>query len=668
MTATAPALQPAFPSEGLPGSGAVPDIDRCLEELAELAQTELSIPAFYAALLDRVLRVLPAVGGAAWACASGRAELLCQSRFPQPLVDRQRPALLENGQPPIHACCLPAHARAADNYPCDHPYPWPLVVCPLAADDRNLVVIEFALGRESGPDVQASAAHLVGVLAEIAGDFHRRRELTRLRQRESALTQFADLVSRLHARLDPVATAYSIANDGRQWIGCDRVSVLRLRHGRGLALAVSAVDQMDRSSRQVAALESLAAAVAASGEPLAWHEASGEELPPQLASALQSYLDIGHARQLAVMPLRPVSTANQPTDSLPLGVLVAERFGDERPWLQMRERAAELARAAGPALANALEHHALPLLPLQQRVAKISHALSQRPVAAALCGLALAAAIVLSAIVPADFSVQVEGTVQPEIRRSLFAPADGVATEVRAQHGERVAAGEVLLRIRNPNLDLELARASGELQTAQAKLNAVRSARSRPQEALGSGEQDRLASEEEQLNEQVQGLREQLRVLGDLRGELNVTSPLDGIVLTWNTQQLLADRPVKQGHLLLAVADPAGPWNLELQVPDAELGHVLAGQQADGAQLPVTFLLTSDPALTRRGHLQSLALATDVASGRSTAAAIATLDDPLPEGVRADSQVTARIHCGRRSIAYVWLHDLIDFIRTSMLF
>src|SRR5262245_49292800 len=121
MTATAPALQPDFPPEGLPGNGVALDIDRCLEELAKLAQTELSTPAFYAALLDRALRVLPAVGGAAWQCTTGRAELLCQSHLPQPLADRQRPALLENGQPARGPHCLPAHARAADNYVCDHP-------------------------------------------------------------------------------------------------------------------------------------------------------------------------------------------------------------------------------------------------------------------------------------------------------------------------------------------------------------------------------------------------------------------------------------------------------------------------------------------------------------------------------------------------------------------
>jgi len=647
------------------------ELERCVEELAQLAQSELAPADYYTALLDRALRVLPAVGGAAWQLpAAGRAELLSQIHFPQPLVDRRRPAVPENGQPILQdPFVLPAFARASSLYPCDHPHPWPLIVCPLAADEQTLIVIEVALDRDAGPDVQAGAARLMGVMAEIAADFHRRRELASLRKRDASRAQFAELVTRLHAGLEPSATAYAIANDGRQWINCDRVSVMRLRHSRAITLAVSAVEHVDRRSGQVAALERLAAAVAASGEPLVWHEKRLDDLPPELASVLQSYLDLGHARQLIAIPLRHASAASQPQDQAPPhGMLVVESFVADRPLGTLSERAGELARLSGSALGNALTHHALPLLPLQTRLARLASTLSRRPIAVALGAVGLAAAIALLAIVPADFTVQAEGTLQPQVRRNLFAPSDGVVEEVRAQHGDKVAKGELLLRIRNPGLDLDQGRLGGELQTAQAKLAAVRSVRSRPDDSAAPGDQDRLASEEEQLKQQIEGLANQLSVLRQLREELNVASPLTGVVLTWNTHQLLDDRPVKQGQTLLAVADAAGPWVLELRVPDSEAGHVLAAKQDDQSDLPVTFLVASDSAVTHRGHLERVALATDSAGGESAAEAIVALDGPLPTNARAGARVIVRIHCGRRSIGYVWLHDLIDFVRTSLLF
>ncbi|MCI0357510.1 MAG: hypothetical protein L0211_03370, partial [Planctomycetaceae bacterium] len=61
-------------------SGAAVEVERCLEELAQLAQSELAVADFYAALLDRALRVLPAVGGAAWqVLGAGQAVLVSQN-------------------------------------------------------------------------------------------------------------------------------------------------------------------------------------------------------------------------------------------------------------------------------------------------------------------------------------------------------------------------------------------------------------------------------------------------------------------------------------------------------------------------------------------------------------------------------------------------------------
>ncbi len=639
-------------------NGAALEVERCLDELAQLAQSEPVERDFYAALLDRAVRVLAAEGGAAWQISTGRsARLISQVHLPRPLIDLAQPVMEAAGSwPAAEPVVLPPFARASARYPCDHPHPWPVVLCALAADADARIVLELALDCDAGPDVQSGAGRLVGVLAEIAGDYQRRRELAGLRQRDAHLAQFKQLVARLHAGLDPTQTAYAIANDGRQWIGSDRVSVVRLKSGRAATLAVSAVDHVDRRSAQVAALERLAAAVAASGEPLAWQDTSHSELPPQLMGVLQDYLDLGHARQLVAVPLGKFA------------LLIAESFVAEVPRETLVARTHELAQISGSALENALAHHALPLLPLQQRIAAAAGVLSQRPIAALMAVAAAVLGVVLLAVVPADFTVQAEGELQPQLRRNLFAPSDGVVEEVLVQHGEKVAKGDVLLRLRNAALDLDHSRLSGELQTAQARLSAVRSARSRPQESDQAPDENQLASEEQQLQQQIAGIESQLAVLAQLQSELTVTSPLSGTVLTWNTHELLADRPVQQGQVLLGVADTTGPWTVELHVPDADAGHVLAGQRGDAANLPVTFLLASDPAATHHGQLQRLAQTTDTSSGFSGVQATIAIEGPLPTAARAGGRVSARIHCGRQAIGYVWLHDLIDFARTTFWF
>jgi len=655
------------PAEYRNGSAAV---DECLAELGELAQTEQSPQSFYAALLERALAVFPAVGAAIWQCSPGNEpRLIRQLRFPPPLLARHPTGVAQGQQTSPIAVAIPAYARASALIRVDHPYPWPLVVCPFSIEQPHSMVLEIALSEDTPVDVQSGGARLAGVMAEIAADFHRRRELARLREREASAARFVALVGRLHAQLDPAATAYTIANEGRQWIGCDRVVVLRMRRGSAATLAVSAVDRIDRRSGQIVLLERLASAVGRSGEPLLWQEAASSELAPELAEPLHAYLDASHARHLAVVPLPSprVELAAGERDE-PLGMLVAESYSAERSFDALVERTGELARLAAPAMANALAHHELPLLGLQTRLARWLSAISRRPVAAALVLAVILAVVALLLFVPADFDVEVQGTLQPLQRKNLFAPSDGVVEEVIARHGQQVARGDVLLRMRSPALDLDESRLTGELQTAQARLAAVRSLQSGTGKSADAGNQDRLASEELQLSEQIKSLEKQLAIVHKWRSELTLASPVDGIVLTWNAEQSLSARPVKAGQVLLTLADAASPWVLELQLPDRPAGHVLTGQRGAEGQLPVAFLLASDPAVTYHGQLQSVALAGDASSGQSEVEATVAVNSPLPEGVRAGTRVTARIDCGRRSIGYVWLHDVIDFFRTFLFF
>ena len=84
-----------------------------------------------------------------------------------------------------------------------------------------------------------------------------------------------------------------------------------------------------------------------------------------------------------------------------------------------------------------------------------------------------------------------------------------------------------------------------------------------------------------------------------------MTSPIDGQILTWDVEpQLLESRPVQRGQVLLAVGDLAGPWQLELRLPDDHAGYVLEAEQTIDPKLDVDFLLATDPGTTYRGHVE----------------------------------------------------------------
>jgi hypothetical protein len=157
-----------------------------------------------------------------------------------------------------------------------------------------------------------------------------------------------------------------------------------------------------------------------------------------------------------------------------------------------------------------------------------------------------------------------------------------------------------------------------------------------------------------------------LELLDRQRERLELKSPLDGHVLTWEVGALLGARPVEHGQVLLTVADLSATWQLEIDVPDDLIGFVLRARRESEAELPVRFRLAGDRGRPREGRLVRLAGLADVRGGaepaRPTVRVIVVpekrefTDDERSE-LRPGISVDAQIHCGRRSVGYVWLHD-----------
>lgn len=650
-------------------------IERLVEEVASLAQTDVDVGEFYVSLLDRAVQALAAVGGGVWRIDSAAdPSLMTGINFPAEMTDGDGAAVQQRlvraalgEQAPW---LVPARLSHANADRVENPFPWLLIFCPIQYDGRAIAVVEVLIEPTAAPEVQAGATRLLHVFCELAADYHHRRELRQLRRRESAVEQFDELVARIHASLDPAETAYCIANDGRHWIGCDRVSVVEVRGRRGRVIAVSGVDHVDRRSEEVRRLAQLADAAAAGREPLYW-SGNDDRLAPQLAAALEAYVDRTHARRLAVVPLCEGRRDKTPSEGVaPVGVLVAESFDEQIDAERFRFRVDDVARHGASALSKSLEHHGLPLLWMWTALGRFSAMLRRHRVGTLLLVGLLIATTALLALLPVDFAVEAEGSLQPRLRRNLFAPADGVVEQVRVDHGDPVSRGAEVLRLADDKLEFERARVAGELQTAQARLGAVRAKRSsgrNPGDAR-EGEQQ-LAAEEEQLKQQIAGLREQQVLLDKLHDDLRVTSPIDGRVLSWNTRETLQDRPVKQGQQLLTVADPQGPWMLELRVADDDVGHVLSAQEELRHDLAVSFLLATEPSVTYRGRIEEVAHVTDTSDGGApTALLTVELEGTPPPDPRSGAGVVARIHCGRRPVGYVWLHELIDAVRSRVLF
>jgi hypothetical protein len=668
------------------------EIQAVLEEIARLSLRTMPRAEFHAAVMAKTVHALSAVAGAIWwRAADGSLSLDAECRLSQ--TDLQSSSATQAAHLRLlNQVCAAAdpiavspgqtlagrgsgdEAVTENGSAAANPSQYWLALAPLKAGSNTIGLLELVEPAMTPPAARQGHLQFLAAVSELAADFHRQAQVRELAVRESQWQRLEQFIQQIHASLDLRATAYAIVNDGRRLIDCDRVSIAACSGDKCRTLAISGVDAAQRRSDAVQRLEALGRVVARIGEPL-WFPADRERLPPETERAIDAHLDVSHARLLAAIPLKPApaageraSNAENPT----LGVLFVEQFRTAALDAPFQQRVQTVSRHAASALKNALDYDSLPLMPLERVLKGLRWFTRARQLPKTALSLLLVIGLGLALVlVPADFTIEARGELQPSARREIYAPDDAIVSEVRITAGQHVQSGDVLVALRKPQLEFELHRVLGEMQTARKRLSAIQAAR------LGSDHgkpetpehYQQLTAEEEEIKESLASLQQQDQVLRSQQADLQVKSPIDGDVLTWNVQQLLETRPVQRGKTLLTVGDLAGDWQLELRLPDHHAGYVLDARRDLRAGLPVTFLLATDPGISYAGRVERVGLATtsDEVYGSNVPVFVA-IDRRQLGDMRPGATVIGKIHCGRRSIGFVWFHDLISVIRSRVLF
>jgi len=490
--------------------------------------------------------------------------------------------------------------------------------------------------------------------------------------------QLEQFLTTIHRDWDLEATAYALANEARVLIGCDRVSVGVMRGRRFRVWAISGIDTVDRRANLVRRMEQLAETVAKVDEPLLYRD-EALNLAPQIEQKLQAFLDESQARHVAVIPLKdklPTSCVSEkktrPAERPVIGCLVVETFDTERDQETTAQRIDSVCQHGELALANALEYDSLPLLSVMRAVRSMRWYLTLRRLPKwSVVVMVILLAIVATIMIPAEFTIEGRGELQPKIRHDVFATSDGIVSDLRVKHSQHVSAGASVIVLHDLQLDLEFSRVLGEMQTARKRLSTVQTSRlnTNPAGAHDRDQYNRLTAEEEELKELLKSLERQYQILEKRQAELTLRSPIDGQILTWDIDRLLRSRPVRRGQALLTVADVDGPWILEIRVPDNRIGHVRTAQNTFGNDLDVSFVLASDPGTVHQGKIERVSLTTDLdeETEPNVLVTVAINRDDVAQ-LKPGLTVVPKIYCGRRAMGYVWLHELWEFIQKRILF
>lgn len=287
----------------------------------------------------------------------------------------------------------------------------------------------------------------------------------------------------------------------------------------------------------------------------------------------------------------------------------------QQPW---RERALESARALG------------------HRIVRPGHLGTKVGLGAAL---AIAAALLF---VPVPYHVSGPARLEGAVQRALTAPTDGFLRAAHVRPGDVVKEGQVLVEMSEQELQLE--RRKWEAELAQHD-NAFGAALARSDRAQMVIHQAKAAE-----------ARAQLALIDQSLERSRVQAPFDGVVIKGDLTQSLG-APVQRGETLLTLA-PSNDYRLIVEVDERDIADVQAGQ---GGRLALAALPGNALAFK---VVRTTPMA--AAAGGRNYFEVEGQFDAANKALRPGLNGVAKIDAGHASLAWIWTHDLLNWLRLKL--
>ena len=683
---------------------------RTLARQVELgARSDVAPEQFFAKLLDVLRECLSAPAAAVWTLDAGAVTLAHERGLGEAgFLDVPRP---ERAIGPLISSTLATGESSAkdgsdpgEKLPTAHLY----LTAALVTEGTPSGALQVLQRADTPAPSRAGFLQFVEELAGHASEFLTRQK-SRARQGGDLAAgnfwgEFEKAVLLLQRARGVKDVAGVAVNESRRLLDVDRVSLIRRRGRKFPVEAVSGQDTVHKRANLIRRASRLAKAVMRTREPLLFtggHRGTGgltgasggafsaaaakgdgeTELPPQISEPLSAFLEESGSRMVAIVPLfaadRDLGKEDLPPDERHrrkppevLGALIVEQIGESRLAPGLTAKLDLLNDHVAAALQTAREDERIFLRGPLRVLGRASEYLHGRKLVKTLAiGGALAALALSLWLVPYPYRVTGEGVLVPAEQRRVFAPFDGEVIAVLVEGGDRVAAGDPLLRMRNVDLVEEVAGTTvtiSEKQTEARSLGAQADAADRRGD---EAEATRLRSERDVVEVELAGLVERLERLKEREAKSVVRSPLSGTVATFQLERLLRDRPVGRGEVLLEVMDDQGPWRLELAVADTRAGHLDdAIAERDGAALPISFVVASDPEVTFPATLTRIVDRAEPDQELGNVLKVyASLDDrDALKQPRIGTEVTAKIDCGPEPLFFVLFGDVVEFVQRNL--
>ncbi len=464
--------------------------------------------------------------------------------------------------------------------------------------------------------------------------------------------------------------AVSVVNDIAALLNADRVSLVRSGTTGGQLLAVSGVVRLERKSAAAVAIRKLGHQAIIRQRPQSQHRAAPASTADRSLGLLENYICV------------PIIAQGRSSRATATAAVLIEWSEYESFLLG----SSTLNYVFSAFAASWLQHQRWLLIPYPLRklfgfkqtgsIGRWTRRMTRVAIIAA-CFVSLGWALNM----PTPLRIEAQGSLQPTEQRVVFAPLDGVVEIVLVSDGQLVATGEKLVEMRSPMLEIQIQGVQGEIRANGEKRDGLNVAINQLANENPSAYalQSQFSSEIRELETQLQTLEQKQVALLAEQQKLQITSPIDGVVIARQIERFLNSRPVRRGDSLLRVVQLDGPWHLELQVSDQDIGYlkqkVFPDGEAGSGSIPVNaprefdFVIASNPNHKLSGYATWISETARNPQGTEVLVdVLAEVDEAAVSSGHMSATVYAYFDCGRQPFWFVWSRPLIEAIQRKLWF
>lgn len=639
-------------------------IQQWVREIAVLSRSNVALPDFFAQFLDRVVRCIDAHGGAIWLLGNQEFQLCCELhmsdigfqsnpsqrsgvlRALKDVLDNKRPLVVSPLGPDIYAHSTTSMAGAAVDEPgIVNQSRYPLYYVPLMVDQQAVGVLHIWQKPHRDPKTNQEFITFLTSVSTYAESYLKSRKMAELAREVQQWQKLLAFSNSLTGQLDEMQIATLATNHGREILGCDRCVVVTKSGNKWSVASVSGAAQPQKKSQLVKLLAALGESIPDEGTKM---YCRGDT--KHTSREADAYFSESNLNGVLALPIKS-------RDGKRLGTFLAETVSD-KPWTEPAQRmAALLVEPIGHTLAASREFHDLPLLPVMQQLRKTKTALlgPRRNRILATIGIPVALLLVLI-FMPWKLKVEGDCTLLPSVRAVAPSEIGGRISEVLVREGDEVRAGQVLARLDDTKINLDLAVARQEKARFETEADKFRVA--------GDEGQRRVAELQAEL-----AAHEIARLKHDLT-LCEIKSPIAGHVLTKDLH-LKVGQVLQEGDVFCEIAN-LDRWQCVIDVRESDVSQI-EEQLRDGNEVPVDFILYSHTTQKRQASVRSLAAISQLstAADRHNVYQVTAEVDPDPALAREFKPGytgRAKLDAGWHMAGYAFTRRFVNFVRVEWLF